>query len=622
MSEPRLVICGDVRVPSDDPRRDGRKELILSTHGQNKNVYLRLEDVAKVFLEHLTPRLTDLVEIASYVYAADTAVVRGTGWSRSSGQEAWERDFHFIIPVRDKDFWCARDTSVLLSTILGFLSDDRFHFDFCGDMETDPRQEYLAFGGIDDWPFHGVDRVLMFSGGLDSLAGAAETAAAGRPLVLVSHRSVATLDKRQRDLFSALKSTYRVPMFHIPVWINKQAPKLGRESTQRTRSFLYSALGTSVAASVDADGTRFYENGIVSLNLPVADEALRARTSRTTHPWALKLFGDFYSQVLGRPFVVDNPYLFHTKAEVVSALVAAGGGPLIPYSCSCVRTFFQTKTQRHCGGCCQCIDRRIAILAAGAEAHDPQTDYVSDVFAGQRKDGYENSIAIDYARHALELSRATDLQLAERFGHEFARAGRAFPNDPAAAEGMIRIHQRHGQDVTRVLSEQIERHAGPMMSGELDPSCMLSLIAGRRHLLSVERRYAERVHHLLADGLPRMCEKGQPRDEPQLQAWCDGILCSFDDTLVREYPFVRWASALTKPDWSTQKSCLWVELKYVREHTQRSNLTEGIAADITKYEGQRRVLFVIYDPHHRITDEASFSLAVEEHEGMLVRFIR
>jgi hypothetical protein len=96
------------------------------------------------------------------------------------------------------------------------------------------------------------------------------------------------LDSRQRRLFSELKKEFPDQLIHIPVWINK-SEKLGRrEPTQRTRSFLYSALGAVVAHSVRAGGVQFFENGIVSLNLPVADEAIRARGSRTTHPVALQ----------------------------------------------------------------------------------------------------------------------------------------------------------------------------------------------------------------------------------------------------------------------------------------------------------------------------------------------
>ena len=49
-------------------------------------------------------------------------------------------------------------------------------------------------------------------------------------------------------------------MIHVPVWINKDE-NLGKEPSQRTRSFLYATLGTVVAASVKAAGVRFFENG-------------------------------------------------------------------------------------------------------------------------------------------------------------------------------------------------------------------------------------------------------------------------------------------------------------------------------------------------------------------------
>lgn len=56
----------------------------------------------------------------------------------------------------------------------------------------------------------------MFSGGLDSLAGAVETARAGKSLVLVSHRPVAMLDSRQRQLFSALNKEFPNQLIHTP----------------------------------------------------------------------------------------------------------------------------------------------------------------------------------------------------------------------------------------------------------------------------------------------------------------------------------------------------------------------------------------------------------------------
>jgi len=194
----------------------------------------------------------------------------------------------------------------LLVEVLNFLSSDRFSFTFV-PLERDRagQQSYFEFGDLKSWPFHSPDRVLMFSGGLDSLAGAVEAATEGRRLVLVSHRPVSTLDARQKRLFREMQQRFTDQLIRIPVWINK-ADSLGREPTQRTQSFLYSALGTLVAQSVQAGGVRFYENGIVSLNLPVAEEVLRARASRTTHPVALHLLIALCTAVTDRNFAVDN----------------------------------------------------------------------------------------------------------------------------------------------------------------------------------------------------------------------------------------------------------------------------------------------------------------------------
>jgi hypothetical protein len=73
-------------------------------------------------------------------------------------------------------------------------------------------QDYLQFGPQTQWPFQNIDRVLMFSAGLDSLAGAVQTAARGNKLVLVSHRPNSVLSNRQvslfqvRTLFQSLRS--------------------------------------------------------------------------------------------------------------------------------------------------------------------------------------------------------------------------------------------------------------------------------------------------------------------------------------------------------------------------------------------------------------------------------
>jgi 7-cyano-7-deazaguanine synthase in queuosine biosynthesis len=621
MIKPRLILCSGISIEDLSFSPNDREIVSLDGLGPDANVNIRVEDVAKVFSRHLSARLADLIEIASYVYAADCATRRGTGWQEQS-IETWSRDFHFVVPVRDITFWQRDDVKAILTRVLKFLSNDEYRFDFTELIDQRPTQEYLQFSEDEDWPFYEVDRVLMFSGGLDSLAGAVSSVAKGENLVLVSHRSVGTLDKRQKDLFRQLKVTYHVPMLHIPVWINKEM-RLGREPTQRTRSFLYGALGTIVGESLRAGGVRFFENGIVSLNLPVADEVLRARASRTTHPVALTLLQELFRYVTERDFHVDNPFLFHTKTDVVETIAQLGGQDMIAYTCSCAHSMFKPKTQWHCGNCSQCIDRRIAILAAGQTEHDLNTDYESDVFLGNRAEGYNRNIAVGYVRHAIELNVMSSEQIAARFNAEFSRAARSFNNRGETIRLFVELHKRHGQQVARVLSEQVARFSNRFVDGGIPEYSMSRMIVGGEHLTSTWKRFAQKIISILQKGVPIACQTDQPANEPRLQEICDGILSGYESDLVREFPFLHWSSSATKPDWSSEVFRLWVELKYVRAKKDIREITEAIAADITKYsDNQRHILFVIYDPHHIVLDEAEFSEPIKARQTMEIAFIR
>lgn len=623
MIAPRLFLCSNYQLPAGDQRQNGREISSLIGLGPNANVNIRIEDVAKIFLEHLSPRLIDLLEIASYVYSADCSVRRGSDWTDEKSTEAWSRDFHFIIPVRDVDFWQQNKIRDSLIKALNFLANDNYAFDFVKLQSEEPIQEYLELSANDNWPFSNTSRVLMFSGGLDSLAGAVMTASNNEQLVLVSHRPMPSLSKRQRELFNHLKSRFQTPMIHIPVWINKNK-SLGVEHTQRTRSFLFSAIGTVVGASIRAEGVRFFENGIVSLNLPVADEVLRARASRTTHPYALSLFSQLYSDILDRDFLIDNPFLFHTKSDVIEEIAKYNASELIQYTCSCAHTgFFKSKTQWHCGTCSQCIDRRIAILAAGQGAYDAEHDYVTNTFTGKRKEGYEQNMAVGYARHAIELSKMSDEEIGHRFNLELTRAARSFSNRREVIDQLIDIHKRHGEKVSQVLQQQMQSYSGHLLNGALDQTSMLGLIAGREHLTSSWTRYADRVTSLLQNGIPVACQTHKPKNEPHLQEICDGILKAQDNDLIREFPFMRWSSSMTKPDWSSEELKLWVELKYVRQKSDVRTITEDISSDITKYgDNKRRVLYIIYDPDHLITDQKSFAEPIASRETMAVSFVR
>lgn len=619
MSSPRLFVCGTgAKAPYESAFRDFRT-VVLNTEGDDANVNIQFDDVSRVLASNISDRLLDLLEIASYIYTADCSVSRGRGWIDKGAIEKWDRRFHFVIAVRDLAFWKDEQVIALLTQLVSFLSNDECSFEFVSSESDASKQLYFD---MQDKPIPETDKVIMFSGGLDSLAGAVELASNGENLILVSHRPVSTMDKRQKDLVKLLRKEFSQQIMHIPVWINKNR-KHGDEPSQRTRSFLFSALGTLVATAANLRKVCFFENGVLSLNLPLAEEILRARASRTTHPASLKLLENLSALVVGEEFSLLNPFVFKTKTEVVSAISSYEKANLISYTKSCSHTIHASKTQWHCGTCSQCIDRRIAILAAGQEAHDSINDYSADVITGPRKDGYEKNIAIAYCRHANELQKMSSEEISTRFSSELARATRPFAQRTQSAEEFIAMHERHASSVCSVLESQIKLHSSSIAAGTLDKSSLLALITSGSHTEPLFRRFYERVSGIFRKGIPPACRSKKPDREARLQELCEGILKSADAKLAREFPFVRWSFAHTKPDFSSEYFGIWIEIKYVRQSQGPAKITDDIASDLTKYgDSGARVLFVIYDPERLITDDDEFLEPILRREQMGATIIR
>jgi len=619
MINPRLVLCSNATNPAL-PEDEHRTVLTLDALGHDPNVTIKVPDLARALSRVVPDRLVDLLEIAAYVYTADSATRRGTDWSRA--EEPWGRDLKFIIPVRDVAFWNNETVKGDLIRLLNYLSDDDYQFDFPRLTQGRPVQGYLELANT-DWKVDKVSHVLMFSGGLDSLAGALESASRQEPLVLVSHRSVGQISQRQADLVEEIRRRFpKLPLLHVPVWINKANP-FGHEPTQRSRSFLFGSLGACVAAMVGGDGIRFYENGVVSLNLPVADEVVRARASRTTNPQTLRLLAEFFSLVVNRTLIVDNPFAFQTKRQIIERIAILGCTDLIGLTVSCAHTMFKSKGQQHCGRCSQCIDRRTAVLAGGYQAYDPSTDYVIDVFTGGRAGLTDQNIAIHYVRHATELIAMSPDQFAQSFNLELSRAVRGDPNSSKAVTAIHDMHQRYARDVSDVVSAQFRDHSEEVVTGSLHPLSLLGLVAKREHKQEMWDRYASRIGSILAAGIPLACKSEKPKNETRLQEIAEGILKGHDDDLEREFPFLRWSSGSTKPDFSKAGTDFWIELKYVRKKSDIRRITEEIAADITKYgDGGKHVCFVVYDPTHLIPDDRRFAEEILRRPTMHVRIVR
>jgi hypothetical protein len=423
--------------------------------------------------------LIDLLELAAYVYCADGMVRRGGSMMAQMGRD-WRRKFRFVIPVRLPELWSSEVVSQTLAETLGFLSDDFYQFEFEPLRDPPGFQNYLDLTGGEPHGFR-PDEVVLFSGGLDSLAGGIqELIGHERCLALVSHRSAPKIATRQSELVDALRRRFGSHrLLHVPVWVNKDQT-IGKEFTQRSRSFLYVALGFVVAQIFGQSRVRIFENGVVSLNLPLIPHVIGARASRTTHPQVISGFSRLLSALVQQPFTVQNPFIWKTKSDIVRLIAEHGCAELISHTVSCARVREMTVLHTHCGVCSQCLDRRFAVLAAGLEAHDSEEMYKVDLLVGARPPGEARTMVESCVRMASEIDRMNDLAFFSRFG-EASRAVRFLPEGAnEVGRKIYELYKRHATEVCEVVDNGIRQCASALRAHTLPASCLLVLALPRR----------------------------------------------------------------------------------------------------------------------------------------------
>jgi hypothetical protein len=384
----------------------------LDLGGKEPTVDLKIIDISRRLSSDVPDVIVDLIEIASYVYCADQAVTRGGEGVLALGAD-WRRQFTFHLPVRRPDVWSSQEVVDVLKRTLSTLSEDEYEFRFQPHTNAVPIQQYLELRDTDS-EVQDIEEVLLFSGGLDSLGGAVqESVLDKRRVALVSHRSNPKISRRQEDLVKGLQASceHSAPL-HVPVWVHKTG-STGREYKQRSRSFLYASLALPVARAFDLSRIRFYENGIVSLNLPISEQVVGTRATRTTHPQVLNGFAKLFSLLIQQPFTVENPLLWRTRAEVVNLIGDAGCSDLIQHSVSCMHTHEQTIDKPHCGRCSQCVGRRFATLASRYAEKDPANIYKVDLLEDEREMDKDLTLVESFIRKATDMKDMADFKLIE-----------------------------------------------------------------------------------------------------------------------------------------------------------------------------------------------------------------
>lgn len=483
MNREFTISCGGLEPAKLSPNH---LTLNLWSSGGEENLVLRSDDIHRCLLREIPPQFQDLCEIAAYVYCADQLAPRTSRNDVDSFGGEWRRSLHFQIPVRCPEVWNQPDVNACLTDLLDFLSDDHYFLDFQEAASPPAFQRYLQFGDSPR-PCGAPEMVVMFSGGLDSLAGVVdEVMVQKRRVAMVTHRSTAKNNPVLRELNRAItgKAGPFAP-YHIIVRANKHKTS-AREYTQRTRSFLFASIGTTVAKMLGVSRLLFFENGVVSLNLPICTQVVGGRATRTTHPRTIQGFQRLFTLIGDESFEVDNPFLWKTKAEVIEGILKAGHGDLIASSISCAHTWERTDELTHCGTCSQCIDRRIAIVAAGAEQFDPCAHYKHDIFTGTRPKDDDKIMLASYLERANEVGRIKDVGAFLSKYPLVTRAIAAIAGHPGSvADRMLELHRRHAAEVEKAVKTMLGRHAGDIFKRRLPPECLLRIVTESNSVISV-----------------------------------------------------------------------------------------------------------------------------------------
>ncbi len=373
----------------------------------------------------------DLLHVAAAVFAADRAVERGE-------REGYQRSVQLTVPV--VNIGRLLPLQGLIERVLRALSNDAWEVRFQqapGDLST--------FVPAQPQP----GRVLLFSGGLDSLAGAIAMSRDGLACTLVSHVTHnQTVRTAQANLASRLGEVgLDFPRFSFFVSSKQTCAEGSRhdaEESQRTRSFVFLLLAAIVASRRGHEEiVMIAENGQMAIHLPLNGARLGGFSTHTAHPEVLGLMEEVISGIWERDFRIVNPFVYRTKAEVVR-LVLETIPAAIPESVSCWRSARLPSGCLHCGECVPCYVRRIALESLGSDPTTYARNPWAEDMARLSDDDQGKRNLVDLCEFIRCFATMTESDLTAEWPELYSNS--------LDAKATIAMYRRFAKEGSRVLS--------------------------------------------------------------------------------------------------------------------------------------------------------------------------
>lgn len=320
----------------------------------------------KLGVKQLQPIYEDLYLLSLVIFAVDKRV------PRSVFPDAWTRRIQISIPVIELDAWSSVKDDV--DKMLSYLSGDEWNVNFRAcESDSKYKSQRKREAHRPDY-LNSIEAVSLFSGGLDSFCGAYKLLSGNKPTLFVGYQEYGPLKGLQKELIESIHNEYPECFCDLLSFtavarslILPNDERLESENTSRSRSFLFLCAAITIAGIV-GDGIPVYipENGFIGLNLPMTPGRLGSCSTRTTHPYFLRLFNSILSKI-GINHRIENPYAYSTKREMVSQFkdtqsFSQNFHKTISCSHPCNGRWDGYPVPQNCGYCYPCLIRRSSLL--------------------------------------------------------------------------------------------------------------------------------------------------------------------------------------------------------------------------------------------------------------------
>jgi 7-cyano-7-deazaguanine synthase in queuosine biosynthesis len=360
---------------------------------------IRREGFSELLFKELPPLFADWLDVALFVYLADRASLRRSK-RRPDYPDQWGRSIRLRLPVREPAVWNSPRVNECLQSLLAWLTDDEWEFEFVGKAgwRTQPEQTYLF-----EWLGSKPRRVCLFSGGLDSFAGAVRDLAAhpAHHHVLVSGCTNYRQQHQQETQLAGLRQVFSPEITHllVPYGIRARVDGKAEERSQRTRGFMHLTLGAVTAKLCGEQALYLTENGVGAINLPYNAGQIGTANSRAVHPVTLSLMESFIAAATEVSFRIENLGLFSTKGELCALPAMSSVAHLVKETFSCDGFPNRVADKPQCGRCTSCLLRRQSLFHAGIA--DPSEHYVYDLRESHEDQSFAAFRAMSAQAHSI-----------------------------------------------------------------------------------------------------------------------------------------------------------------------------------------------------------------------------